>query len=64
MELAVLQVPEARRFGGWRGGAVLILPAMLLVGAVLWSVLIRFTHPLWCAFATAMSGHIWVLNRR
>jgi len=21
-------------------------------------------YPLWCAFATAMSGHIWVLNRR
>jgi len=20
-------------------------------------------YPLWCAFATAMSGHIWVLNR-
>jgi tryptophan-rich sensory protein len=21
-------------------------------------------YPLWCAFATVMSGHIWVLNRR
>ncbi len=21
-------------------------------------------YPLWCAFATLMSGHIWVLNRR
>jgi tryptophan-rich sensory protein len=21
-------------------------------------------YPLWCAFAAAMSGHIWVLNRR
>lgn len=21
-------------------------------------------YPLWCAFATAMSGHIWLLNRR
>ena len=21
-------------------------------------------YPLWCAFATFMSGHIWVLNRR
>ena len=21
-------------------------------------------YALWCAFATAMSGHIWVLNRR
>jgi translocator protein len=21
-------------------------------------------YPLWCAFATAMSGHIWILNRR
>ena len=21
-------------------------------------------YPLWCAFASAMSGHIWVLNRR
>ena len=21
-------------------------------------------YPLWCAFATAMSSHIWVLNRR
>jgi translocator protein len=23
-----------------------------------------FPYPLWCAFATAMSVHIWVLNRR
>jgi tryptophan-rich sensory protein len=21
-------------------------------------------YPLWCAFATVMAGHIWVLNRR
>ena len=21
-------------------------------------------YPLWCAFATVMSGHIWILNRR
>jgi tryptophan-rich sensory protein len=21
-------------------------------------------YPLWCAFATVMSGHVWVLNRR
>ncbi|MBV8860979.1 MAG: tryptophan-rich sensory protein [Mycobacterium sp.] len=21
-------------------------------------------YPLWCAFATAMSGHVWILNRR
>jgi tryptophan-rich sensory protein len=21
-------------------------------------------YPLWCAFATVLSGHIWLLNRR